>query len=585
MKYNLLEHANLLAMKEKHPDWIWNRSDTHILLGVPGTVDAFKTPVEPGNSFSPGPGTYGVSTWVSENGRLYAPETMDISELHWSFADGHFPISRSSWKAGSVKVLSELFCDGEAETSNIKDYLTVTLENTCEQETECNFYLVIRSFGASGNKINKLTRDGDILHVNGAPLIYLPQQAGELRTVSYEQTGKDVSCYLREGKLPQDTALDDPSGWGSGVVSFSVWLKPGEKIAYSFVFHLRAGHWMFNWRDTMSQPIDVAAAREAFLKKWEKDLVIGLNLPDRRFVDAFYCQLVHLYMFTVHNSPRISPVSYPLWWLRDGSYVLNALNKGGFHQFSEAACREISRKNACGGFGSEGDGPSNIIWILSEHYLLTHDRKFLQEMLPVMQEKADLLIRIRHATDVVKEYADYCIPSLVLEANIDVMCIPAKDGLIFGRMDGHFPILWVNSFAFMALTRFVRCAKELGIDTQKYETEAEELKKAIKAKSREIFGQNDRDVNCAFWPAGWASRDDAFIMGKFDEFWNTVRYPDGVHNPEPMWTYFEAGQAHNNILAGKRERAWVSIEYFLNKHTAQGIYTYHESNCDENTSL
>ena len=86
MKYNLLEHANLLAMKEKHPDWIWNRSDTHILLGVPGTVDAFKTPVEPGNSFSPGPGTYGVSTWVSENGRLYAPETMDISELHWSFA-------------------------------------------------------------------------------------------------------------------------------------------------------------------------------------------------------------------------------------------------------------------------------------------------------------------------------------------------------------------------------------------------------------------------------------------------------------------------------------------------------------------
>ena len=68
MKYKMLEHASMAEMKEKHPDWIWNRSDTHVILGVPGTLDAFKTPVEPGNSFSPGPGTYGISSWIYEMG-------------------------------------------------------------------------------------------------------------------------------------------------------------------------------------------------------------------------------------------------------------------------------------------------------------------------------------------------------------------------------------------------------------------------------------------------------------------------------------------------------------------------------------
>ncbi|MFR9233485.1 MAG: hypothetical protein ACLVLH_10995 [Eisenbergiella massiliensis] len=103
--------------------------------------------------------------------------------------------------------------------------------------------------------------------------------------------------------------------------------------------------------------------KERLLTFWKKKLKIGLQLPDKRFTDAFYCQLVHLYMFTVHDDPRISPVSYPLWWLRDGAYVVNALNKGGMHEFSEASCRGIAQKYAFGGFGSEGDAPGEIIWI------------------------------------------------------------------------------------------------------------------------------------------------------------------------------------------------------------------------------
>lgn len=585
MRYDMLEHAKMKAMRDKHPEWIWNRSDTHVILGVPGTLDAFKTPVEPGNSFSPGPGTYGVSAWVSAGGLLHTPERMAIDALAWRFEDGYLPVVHSSWMAGGCMVRSSLFTDGDVAASDIRDYLTLRFENPGNEPLNLTAHLALRSFGAAGRAIRTLKRDGDLIHINGAPSVYLCDPSGSFGAVSYQQSGEDVGCLLARGVLPTHQEVEDATGWASGAVSYKMTLAPGEQRQLSFVFRLHEGHWMLSGREPMRGPFDVPSLREQFLSRWRDRLAIRLNLPDRRFTEAFYSQLSQLYMFTVSDQPRISPVSYPLWWLRDGAYVVNALNKGGFHEFAEKACRGVADKLAFGGFGSEGDAPGSLIWILSEHYLLTRDRQFLADIYPKLVEKAQLLMKMRRAEAPVKVMPDHVIPQLGLEPNLDMLCLPARDGLIMGRMDGHFPILWVNSFAYLGLTRMAAMAREVGEDPSTYEREAEELKQAILKKSFKIFGKNDRDVNCAFWPTGWASKDDKFIMGRFDAFWNTVRCPGGRHVPEPEWTYFEAGQAHNNVLNGHRDRAWVSIEMFLTRHTAPGLYTYHEGTSDENSSL
>jgi hypothetical protein len=77
------EHDALAAMRAKHPGWIWNRSDNHAIIGVPGSLEGFKTVVEPGNCFSPGPGSYCVSTWIYDRDRavLHAPEAMPLASL------------------------------------------------------------------------------------------------------------------------------------------------------------------------------------------------------------------------------------------------------------------------------------------------------------------------------------------------------------------------------------------------------------------------------------------------------------------------------------------------------------------------
>jgi hypothetical protein len=172
----------------------------------------------------------------------------------------------------------------------------------------------------------------------------------------------------------------------------------------------------------------------------------------------------------------------------------------------------------------------------------------------------------------------------MLEPNLDVLCVAAKDGLIQGRMDHHFPLFWVNGFAYLGLRRAALCARALGRDGTAFDREADLLRQALVAYQAGAFGKNDRDVTSALWPTGWANKADPIVRERFEEFWNRVRCPGGTFTPERQWTYFEAGQAHNRLLLGERDRAWQSIEHFLTNHTAPGLYTYPEAT-DGNTSM
>lgn len=582
--FNLYESEKMKEVRAEHPDWIWNRGDTHVVLGVPGSLEAFKTPVDPGNSFSPGPGTYGVSSWVYADGSLHAPETMPLETIRWRFEDGYLPVLHSVWQAGPIGVHSELFTVGDNEISDYFDYFRVELTNTSAAPVEARFFLVIRSFGAAGGELRKLGSDCSRVFMGGAPLLYADKKADGFGAVSRAATGEDVSVHLKKGELPADAEVDDESTWASGALLYKLYLSPGETLSLDFLCHLHAGHYLRKWIKPPSLPFDFDTAKAELLEQWRQQLSIGLKLPDARYQEALLSQLTHLYMFTVDNSIRITPVSYPIWWLRDGAYVLTALDRGGLHDFADRSCREVASKDAFGGFGSEGDGPSDGIWILSEHYLLTGDRHFLRSVFPDIQRKAALLMKMRRSDKAVLKYTEFVIPKLMLDPNTNLMCLPSRDNLINGRMDHGEPIFWINGFAHLAMKRAALCARALGEDDAPYEAEARGIEEAMRAIAEKEFGNNDRDVNSAFWPAGWAKREDALLRERYLEYWDRVRCPGGVHVPEPDWTYFEAGQAHNYMLLGERDKAWLSIEWFLSHHTAPGLYTYPEG-IDGNTAL
>ena len=581
----MLEHSVMAEMRAKHTEWIWNRSDTHVILGVPESHEGFKTIVEPGNSFSPGVGTYGVSTWVAAGGQLYAPEQMSLDALRWSYLEGHIPVLVSQWQAGAVEVTSRLFTDGDAGMSDIKDYLAVELHNPTDQTVELTFYLVVRSFGAAGGPVRRLGWENGRVVVNGGPVIYPYTPPSAFGALSYAESGRDISVSLRAGEMPNATSVSDDSTWASGALAYAVTLPPGATQQYDFVCHVHANNGKLKWLQLPGLSTSLDAVQAACVARWKADLPIELNVPDTRFRDALLIQRAHMAMFTVDAEPRIAPVSYPLWWLRDGAYVVNAQDKGGYHQLTERAVKRVADRDAFGGFGAEGDGPSEGIWILSEHYLMTRSLDFLREVWPHIERKADLLITMLHTDVPIKRHSDMRTPQNALAPDSDLMCLPTDDGLIMGRMDGHFPIVWINSYAYLGLTRAALCAEALGLDGSRFAREAETLRATLVRRAPELFGKNDRDPNSAFWPTGWATRDNEDVRRGFEDFWQNVRCPNGVYTPEPMWTYFEAGQAHNYMLLGQRERAVQTMEHFLSNHIAPGLYTYSEGNSDENSSL
>ena len=71
----------------------------------------------------------------------------------------------------------------------------------------------------------------------------------------------------------------------------------------------------------------------------------------------------------------------------------------------------------------------------------------------------------------------------------------------------------------------------------------------------------------------------------FNAWWNTTRCPNGVYNPERLWTYFPVGEAHNYLLLGQRERAWQTIEWYFANQSAPGTYGWPEGERDENSAL
>lgn len=179
--------------------------------------------------------------------------------------------------------------------------------------------------------------------------------------MSYARTKSDISTHLKSGKLPPDTEVVDDSTWASGALSYAIVLEPGETRQLDYIFHVHANQPQLKWLKPPSKSLSIDQAQSAFVEQWCNELTIRLDLPDQRFTNAFFTQLAHIYMFTVNDEPRISPVSYPLWWLRDGAYVVTALDKGGYHAFAERSVKGVADLDAFGGFGAEGDGPSEGI--------------------------------------------------------------------------------------------------------------------------------------------------------------------------------------------------------------------------------
>jgi hypothetical protein len=191
-------------------------------------------------------------------------------------------------------------------------------------------------------------------------------------------------------------------------------------------------------------------------------------------------------MATVGDQARIAPLSYPLPWLRDSVYIIRAFDLAGWHDIARAATAYCARNDFFGGFGAEGDAPGQGILALVGHYRITRDLEWLRSVYSAVQRKCDWLFRMRRATEPIMVMVDTPVLAFAhAERAAGVICLEARDGLIYGAMDHgiDYSLGWINHWALAGLREAAFAARALGetADVEGWETEANALRAALEA--------------------------------------------------------------------------------------------------------
>ena len=503
-----------------------NNGQYHLFLGDSLSSGIDKTVVEPGNAFSPGMWTVGVSVAIKSES-VVSPETCT---LPLRFENNKPPVTVSEYDVGkNVRVRSKLCHLGGTGWQGV-DYLHVSIDG--DPEEAC---LIVRDIGPAGGKITSIVWEQNALIVNG------------------DMRFEFESALARVDILPADDMFDSPAAF--------VFFEKELLVRALHGYGKRAFSAPLPFRPVYAVEEGFAVAR----KRWEESLPARVFAPDRRIAEMWEQSAYHLIAAMECGLPRISVNNYPIFWIRDCVIVLRAMDYLGRHDLARTGCDYLAPIVFSGGFGSESDNPGEGIWALVTHAQMTGDIIWLRGIFPAIIDRVKWIQRMLTATENIYRPADMRTVWAHYWPGSDLVCMPHVGGHIHGRMDGHSPDFYINCWAYIGLALAAEAARTLGEDdlADAWKREARDLDREIYEELLPCFG-NERDSCVVPYPCGALSGHESELREAFAAWYDAHRLNEaGNRIPEPLWTYFEAAQIHNAILLGMRERAWACLDGFL----------------------
>lgn len=541
------ERNKLIAAMEAAPGADWPRGEGHVLLARPGSPLASKGYHEPGGSFSPGFRTFGISlAFFDPAGALaFTSNSLPLDRLTQEVDLGNQAIrTRAVGYDAEWRVVGDHHWQLRLRTDPARDLTPV---------------LRVTSAGPSGGPLDQLRWQETSLRVTAMGVVRLAEAPVSV------WFGDEREPPSLEGAPPED-------GWSAndGFASASIRLEPGVEHTVDVI---------------VGGPGD---GRDHSPAEAGPDL--RLELPDSRFRDSLEAQWFHLGAGLVGNETRPGdPANYPLNWLRDGAYVVAALARLGATGLAREFATPFAEHDFFGGFGAEADAPGLAIWALEEVSARLRDPAYDRWIWPHVSRKAGLIeTMLASDRDLFAPFSGPVVPAHRDKSygELAEVAKPARDGLIFGKMDFHYPILYVNSTVYLGLVRAADVAARVG-----RKTEADrflELAGEVKAGwERQLETGpdrlNPRTTIAALWPSGIASDQRNVLEALLEESWKRNRTADGDFKDRPEWTYFEVAKAHQWLLLGRPERAWETLAWFWDHQASPGLYTWWEGDGEENS--
>ena len=524
------------AMQERPGD-PWPRGLAHVVLATPGSQQPEKAYHEPGGSFSPAAGSFGVSIWVRDaTGTLKTTsDALPMSQIHqrfcWPDPQGVPVINTSTphydvtWAYGAP---------GNA-----------ALELTSRGESHERLELVIRSVGPAGGPINKIDWNGTQLRINDSWTITIAPQPKAV------WIGHEGDPDWTNQRTPA-RSWTGPDGWGCARI----------ELAASRTYKVTLRNSVL----PQPNPLHCPAVRAK----------LTLELPDARFADCLHAQVAHLLMGLLdRRTPPGEPTNYPLAWQRDGVAVVAGLVRAGQTEVARQLAEYFAENDFFGGFGAEGDAPGQGLRVLHDVAIRLQDPAFDLWLWPHVQRKADLILKMA-ATDkpLRMPYVGPIVPLHRNRNDLDLVCEPSRDGLIAGRMDFGRRSSYITAVSCSGLRGASALARRLNHDEQAllWQSTADHLQQAWLKTTQ---WNEQRTYISGLWPTWIAAPQKSVYREHLAQFSNPKIF-------EP-WTYFCAAVGHQWVFLDEPDRVWETLDWFWNKQTSPGLYTWWEGTGEENT--
>lgn len=550
------ERSIVLAAMAARPDDVWPRGQGHVLLAWPGSRAADKGYHEPGGSFSPGVGSFGLAVGIAEaNGELTTSDSVALDSVTQRFE------ATENSLAPPALVDSTPLYDVSWTTPQPGEF-SARLERRAAGDP----VLVVRSVGPAGGPVHRLRHDGEKLWIDERWSLEFDPPPSHLRLVDEPTTPE--KNWLSRGETPRPGQIDSFDGWAAARLDF-----------------VGAAGVTVRVRD--SWPV---APLGLTVQRFDQTEV---TVPDRRFVNALQAQVAHLTMSVVGTATRPGePTNYPLEWLRDGAYVVTALARAGHVELATRLSTHFSERDFFGGFGPEGENPAFAIWVLDEvsrargrnpdvdtgvYPHVFRKAKLIEQLLDTRKSVFVLPLE----SPIVPSWRDdrKVQPSLALVAE------SAQNGLVRGRMDGHVPLLFVNAINYLGLVRAASFAENVGDapSAAHWSARAATLRQAWQRGFATDARYNERTFISSMWPSFVSGTDRAPFIALMKER-QKARAEHSEHVPWPNpWSYFDVGEMHQWVELGDVGSLWQMLDFYLENSTSRGLYTWGEGFGEENS--
>ena len=322
-----------------------------------------------------------------------------IDQENQSLEENYLPIPSVLWDlTNGINLGVKAFANGEANKNSIL-YLKYSLKNTSDKNNkEGEFYLVIRPFqvnpyyqflnleGGAG-KINSIEEKGGKIYVNNEKIV-IPVTTYDSFGASAFDEG-NIAYFLRDGKIPENKSVIDPTNLASGVLQYNFKLKPGEeKVVYLAV--------PFYGEETLLENLNASVIEQKLeeTKNFWKAKVnhIKFNLPKSadKIINTWKSNLAYILINRDKAGIQPGSRSYERSWIRDGSLTSSALLKSGIveevkefidwysdHQYENGKVPCVVDVRGPDPV-PEHDSHGQLIYLIKEYFNFTKDTTFLR---------------------------------------------------------------------------------------------------------------------------------------------------------------------------------------------------------------